>query len=234
MLSTICNKRRRGKQIRIIPTDMISPEPLTDAGLALHANLQALRQVDQLCFFPTQQVDIMQIETWPLIDGGADLYVTGSPAPHDPQYNRFQRYEGTPEHRFKTQCFYYLAWHTPPDSIVMMTWCGRVSQRTAMWAPDRPGDGRYIATLKAHFDTYRPTRGGETKELLGHENGDDIKLAIYATHEQMSKLVFRRDGRCDVASTITRWKDQSPGNPFTVMTFSAYDLELERDMMMHG
>ena len=153
------------------------------------------------------------------------VFVTGSPANHDPANKRIKDESSTNNVEFKQEIFYSLCWNTPADSVVALTYSASACADIMWWTVNATYPPRSMMVLPAWFQTYRPRKGlADTLEKLADE--DDTMVALYVPASLVPMLHWR-DDRLDVSATLLAML----GDKGRLVTFGAYTNELEFDVV---
>jgi hypothetical protein len=208
---------------RIIVTDFQSPAPESAAGKALQANMMLLHERGCAQAWPTQQVSCFDL---PASDP-VKVYIAGSPAGHDATGARTSDGVRSNHAEFNQEAFYSMTWHTPPESIVAMTYSSSSCPKMEWWTEYT--DVRILMIAKAYFNKYRPRLGLEDNlDALNHDPSKDTKVALFLPPTDVPRIVWTGDGRSiDVPKSIAAWT--APNGK--VMTLGAFTAELEVDIL---
>jgi hypothetical protein len=218
-------KEEEQSQALIIVTDFESPSRDSPAGEQLARNMQLLHRAFPRDW-PRQGVDGFAIPRDLLGLSGKVLYLAGSPAGHTAE-NRFSTGPRSNPRIFKSEMFYSMMWQTlnpcgRQEKAVGLTFSG-TGCATMEWYT-HSADNRVVMVAPAWFESYKPSRGLAGKLLpLGVPGQSDCRIALALPVEMAASLRWR-DGKLDVASTISSWDLKR------VVTFAAYTAEMEKDI----
>ena len=213
---------------RIIVTDFQSPARESVAGKALQANMRRLHERGCQAW-PTQQVSCFRLPA----SEPVKVYIAGSPAGHYATGARTSDGVRSNHVEFKQEAFYSMAWHTPPESIVAMTYSSSSCPKMEWWTEYT--DVRMLMVAKAYFNNYRPRLGlNDNLDALAYDTSDisdrqeDTKVALFLPSTDVPRIIWTEDGRSiDVPKSIAAWT--TPNGK--VMTLGAFTAELEVDIL---
>ena len=120
-----------------------------------------------------------------------------------------------------------MTWHTPPESIVAMTYSSSACPKMEWWTEYT--DVRILMIAKAYFNKYCPRHGLEDNlDTLARDPSKDTMVALFLPPADVPRIVWTGDGRAiDVPRSIAAWTEPSG----KVMTLSAFTAELEVDIL---
>ena len=217
------------RQAYLIVTDFESPSRDSPAGEELARNMETLHHAFPR-HWPRQGVNGFAIPKDLLGLPGRVLYLAGSPAGHTPE-NRFSTGPRSDNKLFKSEMLYSMMWQTfnrnpcgVQEKAVGLTFSGTACP-TMQWYT-QSADNRVLMVVPAWFESYKPSCGLEDSvERLGVPGHSKCMIALCLPVDMAMSLRWR-DGKLDVASTISGWDLQH------VVTFAAYTAQLEKDISM--